>query len=103
MLEPVVDHFSRLHLQYRPETTVDPWVSTTLSKVRSIVLTPAPKVFKNCPTVIGDAVHAVVLSQEIRSLLEKGAIETVHSLIQRNGFYSTYLLVLKKEVVFVQF
>lgn len=39
----------------------------------------------------------MALSREICSLLEKGATEKVHPLVQGDGFYSTYFLVPKKD------
>lgn len=56
-----------------------------------------PKFSRIVPTVIGDPVCAEALSQEMYSLLEKGAIERVHPHIQRDSFYSTYFLVSKKD------
>lgn len=56
-----------------------------------------PRFSKIVPTIVRDAVRAMALSREICSLLEKGAIEKVHPLVQRDGFYSTYFLVPKKD------
>lgn len=53
--------------------------------------------------LIRDEAHSVALSQEICSLLKKGAIEKVHPLVQRDSFYSTYFPVPKETVVFIQF
>lgn len=64
---PVVNCFPRLHLQYWRETTIDPWVWTTLSKGYALQ-TPAPKDFKDCHYSDWGS------SEEISFLLVKGAI-----------------------------
>lgn len=48
-------------------------------------------------TVVRDPTICVALSLEICSLLQKGAIEKFSPLSHWDGFYSTYLLVPKKD------
>lgn len=94
----MVDLFSSLHLQYWREMTVDPWVWATVSRGYTLQFQHQPPMFSRIvPTLIGDPVHSKALSQEICSLLEKGAIERVHPNIQRDSFYSTYFHISKKD------
>lgn len=47
--------------------------------------------------IVKDLTSSMALSLKICSLLEKGAITKVPPLSQREGFYSTYYLVTKKD------
>ena len=48
-------------------------------------------------TTIRDPARAQALSQELSTLLAKGAIEPVDHLLMPGGFYSTYFLVPKRD------
>lgn len=43
---PVVNRFSRLHLQYWRETTIDPWVWTKLNKGIPCSFEASPQIFQ---------------------------------------------------------
>lgn len=102
-VRPAVDRFSIDQLEYWRSNTADPWVLTTLNRGYTLQFRRRPPRFSRIvPTVVRDAVRAEALSLEICSLLEKGAIEKVHPLVQRDGFYSTYFLVPKKDGGFRQ-
>ena len=49
------------------------------------------------PTEVGPE-QAMVMEQEVKDLLEKGAIERVPHSDRENGFYSQYFIVPKKDV-----
>lgn len=51
----------------------------------------------NTDPVVVDPFRSAGLSQEIQSLLDKRAVEVVHSLVQRDRFYSIYFLVPKRD------
>lgn len=72
----------------------DPWVLTTMCKGYTLQFRCRPPKFSGLiPTVVTDPARSAALSREICSLLEKRAIEAVHPLVQKEGFYSTYFLV----------
>lgn len=63
LIGQAVNRFSSVHLQYWRQTTVDPWVWTTLNKGYTLQFRFRPPKFSRIfPTVIGDAVHLPVLA-----------------------------------------
>ncbi|XP_049437342.1 uncharacterized protein LOC125891834 [Epinephelus fuscoguttatus] len=97
-LDPGAGRFSPQHLGQWEALTSDPWVLLTLSKGYSIQFRRRPPKFNGVRmTVVKDPLRSLALKREISVLLEKGAIESVESLDQMRGFYSTYFLVPKKD------
>ncbi|XP_029441848.1 LOW QUALITY PROTEIN: uncharacterized protein LOC115081559 [Rhinatrema bivittatum] len=90
--------FSRNQLSHWEAQVQDPWVISTLFEGYRIQFRCRPPKFNGVRmTVVSDSVQSAALQREILELLEKGAIEPVHSSDQLRGFYSIYFLVPKKD------
>ncbi|XP_072319724.1 uncharacterized protein [Eucyclogobius newberryi] len=94
---PAVGHFSPGQLEYWTAHSPDIWVLARLSEGYNLQFRRRPPVPGRIRmTVIQDSAKAQALSQEIRTLLDKGAIVPVDPLLDPGGFYSRYFLVPKK-------
>ncbi|XP_020780058.2 uncharacterized protein LOC110159790 [Boleophthalmus pectinirostris] len=94
---PAVGHFTREQLEYWATHSPDTWVVATLSRGYQLQFRRRPPVPGQVKmTIIGDTVKAHTLAQEIRTLLDKGAIVPVDPLLDPGGVYSRYFLVPKK-------
>lgn len=98
VVPPAVGHFSSEQLRRWRELTSDPWVLVTLKDGYQIQFQRRPPKFQGVKTTImACPAKALVLRQEVHSLLEKGAISPVERSKRQGGFYSDYFLVPKKD------
>lgn len=90
--------FTKTHIRHWEAMVSDPWVISTMFNGYNIQFKRRPPKFNGVrATVVSNPASAAVLRQEISELLEKGAVELVHSSDQFRGFYSIYFLVPKKD------
>ncbi len=76
---------------------VSRWVLQTVEKVYRIQFSAPPPPFKGLFLTCVSPEQALVLEQEVSSLLRKEAIEVVPPLDRESGFYSRYFAVPKKD------
>ncbi|KAL0183805.1 hypothetical protein M9458_019501, partial [Cirrhinus mrigala] len=92
-LVPLVDYLAAWKLL--PD--VSAWVLRTVEKGYSIQFGAPPPPFDGIfPTVVGPE-QALVMEQEVVTLLRKEAIEVVPPHVRESGFYSRYFIVPKKD------
>ncbi|KAL0161734.1 hypothetical protein M9458_045459, partial [Cirrhinus mrigala] len=92
-LVPLVDYLTAWKLL----PNVSAWVLRTVEKGYSIQFGAPPPPFDGVfPTVVGPE-QALVMEQEVVSLLRKEAIEVVPPQDRESGFYSRYFIVPKKD------
>ena len=97
-LDPGPSRFTPQQLSRWEAVTPDPWVVRTLSKGYRLQFRRRPPPFNGVKmTVVGDPLRSQALSQEIKELLRKGAIESVPGAARLRGFYSFYFLIPKKD------
>ncbi len=77
--------------------TISRWVLQTVEKGYSIHFGAPPPPFKGLFLTCVNPEQALVLEQEVSSLLRKEAIEVVPPLNRESGFYSRYFVVPKKD------
>lgn len=95
---PAPGRFSTTQRRHWEALNSDQWVISTLFEGYNIQFKCRPPKFNGVrKTVVSDPVRSAALRKEILELLEKGAIEKVHSSNQFRGFYSIYFLVPKKD------
>ncbi|KAL0159530.1 hypothetical protein M9458_043255, partial [Cirrhinus mrigala] len=91
-LVPLVDYLAAWKLL----PNVSAWVLRTVEKGYSIQFGAPPPPFDGVfPTVVGPE-QALVMEQEVVTLLRKEAIEVVPPHVRESGFYSRYFIVPKK-------
>ncbi|KAI2650039.1 Transposon Ty3-G Gag-Pol polyprotein [Labeo rohita] len=92
-LVPLVDYLAAWKLL----PNVSAWVLRTVEKGYSIQFGAPPPPFDGVfPTVVGPE-QALVMEQEVVTLLRKEAIEVVPPHVRESGFYSRYFIVPKKD------
>ncbi|XP_048024136.1 LOW QUALITY PROTEIN: uncharacterized protein LOC125253920 [Megalobrama amblycephala] len=92
-LVPLVEYLTA----WRLLPNISQWVLRTVEKGYAIQFGSRPPRFAGVlPTVVGPE-QALVMEQEVKTLLEKEAIEHVLPLDRENGFYSRYFIVPKKD------
>ncbi|KAL0159545.1 hypothetical protein M9458_043270, partial [Cirrhinus mrigala] len=92
-LVPLVDYLAAWKLL----PNVSAWVLHTVEKGYSIQFGAPPPPFEGVfPTVVGPK-QALVMEQEVETLLRKEAIEVVPPHDRESGFYSWYFIVPKKD------
>lgn len=97
-LGPVVGGFSQQHLSYWEIQATDPWVVSTLTEGYNLQFRRRPPTCSGIRmSVVRDPVKSLALSQEVTTLLGKGAIERVDQQTLLDGFYSIYFLIPKKD------
>ena len=84
----VVGCFSQQQLSYWAACTSDPWVVSTLTQRYELQFRRRPLAFSRVKmTIVSDPAKALALSQELSTLLTKGAIEPVDPRLHPRGFY----------------
>ncbi|XP_048030341.1 uncharacterized protein LOC125257733 [Megalobrama amblycephala] len=92
-LVPLVEYLTAWKLL----PNISQWVLRTVEKGYAIQFGSRPPRFAGVlPTVVGPE-QALVMEQEVKTLLEKGAIEHVLPPDRESGFYSRYFIVPKKD------
>ncbi len=92
-LAPLVDYLAAWKLL----PNVSRWVLQTVEKGYRIQFGAPPPPFKGLCLTSTNPEQALVLEQEVSSLLRKEAIEVVPPLDRESGFYSRYFVVPKKD------
>ncbi len=92
-LAPLVDYLAAWKLL----PNVSRWVMQTVEKGCRIQFGAPPPPFKRLFLTSTNPEQALVLEQEVSSLLRKEAIEVVPPLDRESGFYSRYFVVPKKD------
>ncbi len=92
-LAPLVDYLAAWKLL----PNVSRWVLQTVEKGYRIQFGAPPPPFKGLCLTSTNTEQALVLEQEVSSLLRKEAIEVVPPLDRESGFYSRYFVVPKKD------
>ncbi len=92
-LAPLVDYLAAWKLL----PNVSSWVLQTVEKGYRIQFGAPPPPFKGLFLTSTNPEQALVLEQEVSSLLRKEAIEVVPPLDRESGFYSRYFVVPKKD------
>ncbi len=94
----VVGCFLPQHLKNWKAITADMWLLNTLSTGYKLQFHRRPPPNTGvCHTLIRNPKHLITLTAEIKSLLQKQAIEVAHGPDQLNGFFSRYFLIPKKD------
>ncbi|KAL0201683.1 hypothetical protein M9458_004870, partial [Cirrhinus mrigala] len=92
-LVPLVDYLAAWKLL----PNVSAWVLRTVEKGYAIQFGAPPPPFDGVfPTLVGPR-QALVMEQEVETLLRKEAIEVVPPHVRESGFYSRYFIVPKKD------
>ncbi|KAI2647309.1 Transposon Ty3-G Gag-Pol polyprotein [Labeo rohita] len=92
-LVPLVDYLAAWKLL----PNVSAWVLRTVEKGYAIQFGAPPPPFDGVfPTLVGPK-QALVMEQEVETLLRKEAIEVVPPHVRESGFYSRYFIVPKKD------
>ncbi len=82
---------------------VSQWVLHTVERGYKIQFGSCPALFNGVfPTLVGPE-EALVMEQEVDTLLKKEAIEVVPPRNKKSGFYSCYFIIPKKDGGCVQF
>ncbi len=92
-LAPLVDYLAAWKLL----PNVSRWVLQTVEKGYRIQFGAPPPTFKGIFFMLVSPKQALILEQEVISLLRKEAIEVVPPLDRESGFYSRYFIVPKKD------
>ncbi len=97
-MQSVVGCFLPQHLKNWKAITAYMWLLNTLSTGYKLQFhrRPPPNTGVR-PTLIRNPKHLITLTAEIKSLLQKQAIEVAHGPDQLNGFFSRYFLIPKKD------
>ncbi|KAI2655955.1 Transposon Ty3-G Gag-Pol polyprotein [Labeo rohita] len=77
--------------------SISQWVLSTIKSGYWIQFKHQPPAFNSVLTTEVGSAQALVLEQEVTTLLSKGAIELVPPLQRESGFYSRYFVVPKKD------
>ncbi len=96
--QSAVGCFLPQHLKCWKAITANMWLLNTLSTGYKLQFhrRPPPNIVVR-PTLIRNPKHLITLAAEIKSLLQKQAIEVVHGPDQLNVFFSRYFLIPKKD------